>query len=75
MTTQNTYLFTRLRKSEGERFPSFANFFWFGTGIVVIDLGTYSAIQITTFWPVLVCISWLFGLTCYSCWPLLIRHN
>jgi hypothetical protein len=75
MTTQNAYLYTRLRKSAGDRFPSVANLFWFGTAIVVIALGAYNAIQLATFWPVLVCISWLFGLTCYSFWQLLIRHN
>jgi hypothetical protein len=75
MTTKNAFLYTRLRKSAGERFPSFANLFWFGTGIMVIALVMYNAIQLATFWPVLVCISWLFGLTCYSFWQLLIRHN
>ncbi len=75
MTTQNAYLYTRLHRSEGQKWPSLSNVFWFGTAIIVMALGALNAIYLTAFWPVLACISWLFGLTCYSFWQLLVRHQ
>ena len=52
-----------------------SNLFWFGSVILVLLLQIYNVAVLAAFWPVLVAVSWLFGLTCYSFWELLIRHK
>jgi hypothetical protein len=42
------------------------------TLVVMIEAAAALAGQ---FWPVLVGISWLFGLSCYSFWRLPVRNN
>jgi hypothetical protein len=74
-TAQNGFAYLRLGKTSDENTFSASNLFWFGTALCTLVLQIYNVLVLTAFWPVLVGISWLFALTCYSFWQLLIRHK
>jgi len=74
-TTQNALAYRTLAEEIGEPFPTTANLFWFGSVVLVLILQVYNAVVLKEFWPVLIGVSWLFGLTCYSFWELLKRHE
>ena len=74
-TIENGFAYQKLQKTSGQAVISAANLVWFGSALAVIALQVYNTLVVAAFWPVLVGISWLFGLTCYSFWRLLIRHK
>ena len=74
-TTQNAMAYRELATQIEEPFPSKSNLFWFGSVLLVLILQIYNALVLQAFWPVLIGVSWLFGLTCYSFWELLKRHE
>ena len=51
------------------------NYVALSQALMVLALQVYNVLLVAAFWPVLVGISWLFGLTCYSFWQLLLRHK
>lgn len=74
-TAKNARDYGRLAKSANNYSPAMPNFFWFGTVLLVLALQAYNVLVLREFWPLLVGISWLFGLTCHSFWQLLVRHR
>lgn len=74
-TLRNALDYRKLSKSTGAPFPSLNNIFWFTTVIGVLVLQVYNIVVLAAFWPVLIGLTWLFGLTCFSFWQLLIRHK
>ena len=74
-TIENGLAYRKLQNISDHAVISLANLAWFGSAVAVIALQVYNALITAAFWPVLVGISWLFGLTCYSFWRLLIRHK
>jgi hypothetical protein len=49
--------------------------FWFVTALLALALQVANVLSLREFWPVLVGILWLFGLTCHSFWRLIVRHH
>lgn len=74
-TIQNGFAYRQVQKASDQNVIFAANLLWFGSALGVIALQVYNTLVTAAFWPVLVGISWLFGLTCYSFWRLLIRHK
>lgn len=74
-TIQNGLDYRKLQKASDQEVIFAVNLGWFVSALAVIALQVYNTLVIAAFWPVLVGISWLFGLTCYSFWRLLIRHK
>ena len=74
-TLRNALDYRKLSQKTGDAFPSRNNLFWFSTVLLVLALQVYNIFVLATFWPVLIGLTWLFGLTCFSFWQLLIRHK
>lgn len=49
--------------------------FWFVTAVAGLVLQVYNVAVARAFWPILVGIAWLFGLSCFSFWRLLVRRQ
>ncbi len=49
--------------------------FWFVTAGAALALQLYNVVAAQAFWPILVGIAWLFGLSCFSFWRLLVRRQ
>ena len=73
-TGYNARAYRQLAIESGGKLSA-SNIFWFGSVILVLLLQVYNVLVLAQFWPVLVAVSWLFGLTCYSFWELLTRHK
>lgn len=74
-TARNAVNYRRLFREEEDQSLRPMNLFWFGSAFAVLLLQVYNSALAGQFWPVLVGISWLFGLSCYSFWQLLVRNN
>ena len=63
------------RGSESGTWFGAASLFWFGTAVAMLVLQVYNVARAQDFWPILVGIAWLFGLSCFSFWRLLLRRH